>query len=84
MSEYDPAAKRPGFEQPAATLAEGMVQLAESIEPMHEFLAGQVAYFASQGFTAQECLAMAAAEFVTIFGVNIPRELPPEWAKPDA
>ena len=71
-------------EDPAASLAEGMMEIAKAIEPMHEFLAGQVAYFASQGFTAQECLAMAAAEFVTIFGVHIPRPLPPEWTNPDA
>jgi hypothetical protein len=61
------------------TLAEGMLELAQAIEPMHEFLTGQVAYFVGQGFTPQESLAMAAAEFVTIFGSAIPRNLPEGW-----
>jgi hypothetical protein len=67
--------------EPEKTLAEGMLELAQSIEPMHEFLAGQVAYFASQGFTPQEALAMAAAEFCCIFGTQIPRTLPEDWGR---
>jgi hypothetical protein len=63
------------------TLAEGMWELAESIKPMHEFLAGQVEFFAGQGFTAQEALAMAAAEFCCIFGTQIPRTLPEGWGQ---
>lgn len=68
-------------EPEAPSLVEGMMQLTESIKPMHEWLAGQVAYFAGQGFTAQEALAMAAAEFVTVFGTAIPRELPEGWGQ---
>lgn len=67
---------------PTQALAAGMLELSAAIKPMHEFLAGQVSYFASQGFTPQECLAMAAAEFVSIFGTAIPRDLPPEvWGQ---
>jgi hypothetical protein len=66
---------------PQQAFAEGMMQIAEAIKPMHEFLEGQVAYFASQGFTPQEALAMAAAEFVSIFGTMIPRDLPEGWGK---
>jgi hypothetical protein len=58
-----------------------MMALAETIEPMHDFLAGQITYFRSQGFTPQEALAMAAAEFVSIFGTAIPRELPEGWGE---
>lgn len=64
---------------PEKTLAEGMLEIAALIEPMHDFLAGQVAYFASQGYTAQEALAMSAAEFCAIFGQQIPRTLPEGW-----
>ena len=69
-----------GDEQPQ-TLAESLFELADAIRPMHDFLAGQVAYFASQGFTPQESLAMAAAEFCTIFGTAIPRTLPEVWGQ---
>lgn len=65
----------------AVSLAQGMLELAAAIEPMHEFLAGQVAYFASQGYTPQEALAMSAAEFVTIFGSSIGRTLPEGWGE---
>lgn len=64
---------------PPATLADAMMDLAVQVEPFHEFLTGQVAYFAGQGFTAPESLAMAACEFVTVFGANIVRQLPEGW-----
>lgn len=65
---------------PERTLAEGMLELSAAIEPMHDFLRGQVTYFLSQGFTPKESLGMAAAEFCTIFGSAIMRDLPPEWS----
>ena len=65
---------------PAAGLAEGMMELAEQLKPIHEFIAGQVQYFLSQGFTPQEALALTAAEFVTLFGTNITRTLPDDWS----
>lgn len=65
--------------RPAETLAEAMIELSVQVQPMHDWLTGQVAYFAAQGFTPQECLAMAACEFVSVFGTAIPRELPPGW-----
>ena len=68
-------------EQATKILAEGMMALAEMIKPMHEFLAGQVEYFASQGFRPEEAMAMAAAEFCTVFGTMIPRQLPEGWGK---
>lgn len=64
---------------PAADLATGMMDLAEQLKPIHEFVAGQVAYFLGQGFSPQEALAMTAAEFCTVFGSMIPRELPEGW-----
>ncbi len=45
----------------------------EMVQPMHEWLDGQVSYFLGQGFTDAEARAMAAAEFVTVFGTAIPR-----------
>ena len=63
----------------AQAMAQGMIELAGMIEPMHEFVQGQVVYFLGQGFRPEEALAMAAAEFVTIFGTMIQRTLPPGW-----
>jgi hypothetical protein len=62
-----------------AELAEAMMQLAEAVAPMREFAQGQVAYFLGQGYTPKEALAMSAAEFVTVFGAGITRDLPEDW-----
>jgi hypothetical protein len=51
-----------------------LMSLTEQVEPFHEWLAGQRAYFLSQGYTDAEARAMAAAEFVIIFGANITRD----------
>lgn len=67
MADYDPSAMR---------LA--LLEIAEGVKPMHEWLAGQVAYFLAQGYTPAEARAMSAAEFVAVFGQAIPREIPPE------
>lgn len=64
---------------PATQFAEAMMQIAEMLTPMHEFARGQVAYFLSQGYKPEEALAMSAAEFVSIFGSAIPRQLPEGW-----
>lgn len=69
-----------GRDDPSAALAAGMMELAEQLAPIHEFAAGEVAYFLGQGFSPQEALAMTAAEFCTVFGTMIPRELPEGWA----
>lgn len=47
-------------------------------EPFHEWLAGQRAYFAGQGYTDAEARAMSAAEFVCIFGAGIKRDEQPD------
>lgn len=52
-------------------LAAAMLTLTDQVRPMHEWLAGQRAYFLSQGYTADESRAMAAAEFVSVFGAMI-------------
>lgn len=54
-----------GREQDRATrdLAHGMMQLREMLEPMHEFLLGEVAYFEAQGFSPEQAHDMAAAEY---------------------
>jgi hypothetical protein len=66
-------------DQQAAAMAEGMMEIAAAMEPMHDFARGQVAYFLAQGYKPAEALAMSAAEFVSIFGANILRELPEDW-----
>jgi hypothetical protein len=64
-----------------SALAEALMQMSEMILPMREWLAGQVSYFAGQGFKPEEALAMAAATYVTVFGSAIPRELPEGWGQ---
>jgi hypothetical protein len=56
-------------------LAAALVELNAQVAPFHEFLAGQRAYFNSQGYTDDEARAMAAAEFVTVFGSSISRTI---------
>lgn len=48
-----------------------MMTVAEQYAPMHELIAGEVAYFQRQGFTDEQARAMAAAEFVATFGSRI-------------
>ncbi|MFI7608726.1 hypothetical protein ACIBTV_26760 [Micromonospora sp. NPDC049366] len=48
-----------------------MLLLAELVTPMHEWLAGQRAYFLGQGYTPDEARAMAAATYVAVFGQSI-------------
>ena len=45
-----------------------LLQLNEQVKPMHEWLEGQHVYFITQGYTESQSRAMAAAEFVIIFG----------------
>lgn len=56
-----------------AMLGAQLMLLNEQVTPIHEWLEGQRAYFASQGYTDDEARAMAAAEFVFIFGSGITR-----------
>ncbi|MFI5839444.1 hypothetical protein ACIA8K_06990 [Catenuloplanes sp. NPDC051500] len=50
-----------------------LLQLNGQVKPMHEWLAGQRAYFVGQGYTDDEARAMAAALFVSVFGTGITR-----------
>lgn len=57
-----------------ADLIRGMLlQMNDLIEPMHEWLAGQVGYFLAQGYGPDDARVMAAAEFVSAFGNAIYR-----------
>lgn len=60
MSEFEPDAMR-------LTL----MQMAEDVRPIREFLMGEVAYYERQGFTKEQARALAAAEFTSIFGMRI-------------
>lgn len=57
----------------AQAIRQMMLGINELIEPMHEWLTGQVHYFLSQGFGPDDAHAMAAAEFVMAMGNNIYR-----------
>lgn len=61
-------------------LRQFMMDLNDQVAPFHEWLAGQRAYFVGQGYTDDEARAMAAAEFVSVFGANITRTPPAEAA----
>ena len=50
--------------------AAAMLAVSETIAPMHDWLAGERAFFAGQGYTADEARAMAAATYVTVFGTS--------------
>lgn len=65
---------------PIGDFAIALMQLAEQVKPMHEFLAGQRAYFLSLGHTPEEALALSASVFVALFGAHIPRDLPEGWS----
>lgn len=51
-----------------------VMAMAENMIPLHEMIAGEVAYFQRQGFTTEQAHALAAAEFVGVFGAAIRRE----------
>lgn len=48
-----------------------LMQMAEDIKPIREFLMGEVSYFERQGFTKEQARALAAAEFTSVFGTRI-------------
>jgi hypothetical protein len=48
-----------------------LMAVAEQLRPIHEFVAGELAYFIRQGFTLEQAHAMAAAEFTSVFGLRI-------------
>lgn len=55
------------------SIAAGVMEVADQIKPLHEFLDGQRTHFLSQGYSDDEARAMAAAIFVSIFGTGITR-----------
>ncbi len=55
----------------AAMMASAMLDLSDATAPMHDWLAGERAYFLSQGYTPDEARALAAATYVSIFGNQI-------------
>ncbi|WP_431881723.1 hypothetical protein [Micromonospora chalcea] len=59
------------IEEDANRLRVSLLDLTALVAPLHEWLAGEVAYLLGQGFTAREARAMAAATYVTVFGSNI-------------
>lgn len=67
-------------QQAAQSVATALLALSDAaVEPMREWLAGQRAYFLSQGYLPDEARAMAAATYMAIFGSSIARsESPPE------
>jgi hypothetical protein len=48
-----------------------MMQIAESLAPIHELVDGEVAHFLRQGFTIEQAHALAAVEVVNAFGMKI-------------
>jgi hypothetical protein len=65
---------RPTVEDEAANAMRSLfLQFNEQVKPFHEWLDGQRNHFRSQGYTDDEARAMAAAEFVTVFGSCIQR-----------
>lgn len=48
-----------------------MMGIGEMIEPWHEWLAGEFAYYVRQGYTHEQARAMAASVFTTVVGSRI-------------
>lgn len=70
----DQAGSAPSESDPVEVTRRAMMHLNEQVTPFREWLAGHRAYFARQGYTADEARAMAAALFVTVFGARIPSQ----------
>jgi hypothetical protein len=49
--------------EPIDAMSQALMSLRVMMEPMHEFLIGEVAYFESQGFTSEQARQMACAEY---------------------
>lgn len=58
---------------PHDAMRQVLLNLNAQVTPLREWLTGQRAYFLQQGYTDDEARAMAAALFVSVFGVNIAR-----------
>lgn len=56
------------LEDEANRLRLNLMGLGVAVAPLHEWLAGELAYFRSQGYTDREAHAMAAATYLVIFG----------------
>lgn len=50
-----------------------VMAMAENFIPLHEMIEGEYSYFVRQGFTLEQARALAAAEFVGVFGAAIRR-----------
>jgi hypothetical protein len=48
-----------------------LMAFAENLAPVRELIHGEVAYFVRQGFTQEQARAIAATEFITLFGQRI-------------
>lgn len=48
-----------------------LMGISDLVQPMHEWLDGECAYFVVQGYTIEQAHAMAAVEFTTAFGGRI-------------
>lgn len=49
--------------EPVEGMSEALMSLRVMLEPMHEFLLGEVIYFENQGFTSDQARSMACAEY---------------------
>lgn len=57
--------------EPADAMRLALMEIVGQLEPIHEFVMGEVAYFERQGFSAEQSRAMVAAEYTSIFGLRI-------------
>lgn len=48
-----------------------IMEMAEQLAPIHEFVTGEAAHYVRQGFTGEQARAIVAAEFSSIFGSRI-------------
>jgi hypothetical protein len=48
-----------------------MMQFTDVTAAWHEWITGELAYFVGQGYTIEQAHAMAAAEYVSMFGTRI-------------
>jgi hypothetical protein len=56
---------------PADMVRLALMATTDLVAPLHEWLAGEFAYFVDQGYTFEQARAMAAAEFMTAMGGRI-------------
>lgn len=72
MSEQHTTGEIAGVERLDAGVAGALIENMSAVTgPMHDWLAGERAYFESQGYVPDEARAMAAATYLTVFGSRI-------------